>query len=73
MLVVCNDSGKLNGLLPNIYLGTDVIHGDIFVTKFDGIEDFMSLSDEEVEQVKALLFVKSYLYENDSDYINDRG
>lgn len=60
VLVVCNDEGKLIGLKPNICLGQDLICGDIFITKFDGVEDFTSLTNDDVNRVISILNEKEF-------------
>ncbi len=53
-LAVVNDEGKLDGSLPNRWLGDyDIICGDFFVCG-DGEEDFQSLTDEQLEYSKNL-------------------
>lgn len=47
-LAVVNEEGKLNGSLPNRWLGDyDIICGDFFICG-DGAEDFVSLTDEQI-------------------------
>ena len=48
-LAIINEEGKLNGSLPNRWLGNhDIICGDFFICG-DGGEDFISLSDKQIE------------------------
>ena len=49
-LCICNEEGKINGLLPNFYYrgNNDVIMGDVCFVGAEG-EDFASLSDAQVE------------------------
>lgn len=51
LLLVCNEEGKLDRLEPNVYFHKDIICGDIFITKFDGGEDFESLNEREINFV----------------------
>lgn len=58
-ILVCNEEGKLDGLAPNRPLKdssgntADIICGDFFIAG-DGGEDFISLSDEQVEKYTKL-------------------
>jgi hypothetical protein len=53
MLLVVNEEGKINGLPMNRCTGTDIICGTFFVCG-NGRDDFRSLSDEQVEEVKLV-------------------
>lgn len=55
MLIVCNDEGKINDLRMNRKIFTngypDYIMGTFFVCA-DGGDDFISLTDEQIETVR---------------------
>ena len=59
ILCVCNEEGKLMGLLPNFVFNGDIIVGDVFFC-VGGEEDFESLSNDQIE----LLMVTMNLFEN---------
>ncbi len=49
-VAVLNDEGKINGMEPNRRYGNDIICGPFFICG-DGREgDFISLTDEQIEQ-----------------------
>lgn len=50
-LLICNETGKLDGLDANIVLGSDIVVGNIVVVAA-GIDDFTSLADDEAEKIK---------------------
>lgn len=57
--LVCNDSGKFNGSLPNRALITngkirDVIYGDFFLCGI-GEEDFTDMPDDLIDKYKELM------------------
>ncbi len=48
-LAVVNEEGKINGMQPNRWLGSDdIICGDFFICG-DSAEDFCSLNDEQIK------------------------
>jgi len=58
--LVCNEEGKLLGLMPNRYLTTkdtkerfDLIAGTCFLVSFDDEGNFASLTDEQIEKIKS--------------------
>lgn len=58
--LVCNEEGKLNGLIPNRRLMDkatketyDVIVGSFFLVSFDDEGNFKSLSDEQIDKIKS--------------------
>lgn len=53
-VVVCNEEGKLNGMLPNRRLGADIICGSFVVcdTTYDG--NFSSLSKSKIAEFSQL-------------------
>ena len=48
-IAVVNEEGKLNGMLPNRRMGSDIICGPFFICGDDG-EDFTSLSKENISK-----------------------
>lgn len=63
-VLVCNEEGKLDGLAPNRPLHdskgniTDIICGDFFIAG-DGEEDFVSLTDEQVDKYTKMFGTQS--------------
>lgn len=52
----CNEEGKLDGLLPNMPFGNDIICGDFFVCAGDeNTGESVGLTDFEVEHIRKLL------------------
>ena len=48
-LIICNEESKINGMEPNRWLGDyDIICGPFFICGDNG-EDFMSLTDKQIE------------------------
>lgn len=54
ILCVCNEEGKLKGLLPNFIFNGDVIVGDVFFCSA-GYDDFESLNDEQIEFIMGVI------------------
>ncbi len=54
ILCICNEEGKLNGMLPNIMYGREIICGDIIFISARG-EDFMGLSDVQIDMLNVIL------------------
>ena len=53
LLLICNDEGKINNLLPNVVFDYDYIAGNCFVVGDDYANgDFKSLTNEEIERAK---------------------
>ena len=48
--ILCNDEGKLIGLMPNRRLGDDIICGVFYVTGQNEEGDLTSLTDEQIDQ-----------------------
>ena len=48
ILCICNEEGKLNGMLPNFTFYSDVICGDVIFVSARG-EDFVGLSDLQID------------------------
>lgn len=53
MLLVVNEEGKCRNLTMNRCTGTDIIFGTFFVCA-DGGDDFTSLTDEQVGEIKLV-------------------
>lgn len=75
-ICVCSDTGKLrhepvsalsyaNLIAPKQALREPFIVGSIIITKFDGTDDFMSLSDKDIELIESRIYThgKHYLKE----------
>ena len=55
ILLICNEEGKLENLLPNLVFDYDYIVGDCFFVGDDYENgDFKSLTDEQVKEVFAI-------------------
>ena len=63
LLLVCNEEGKLDGLLPNLVFEFDYIAGDCFFIGDDYENaDFKSLTDEQIEEAKELCKKHEFVY-----------
>ena len=49
-ILVCNEEGKLNGMELNRRVGNDIIAGPFFIAGDSCNGEFISLTDEQVEQ-----------------------
>jgi hypothetical protein len=49
-ILVCNEEGKLNGMELNRRVGNDIIAGPFFITGDNCDGEFISLTDEQIEQ-----------------------
>lgn len=49
-ILVCNEEGKLNGMELNRRVGNDIIAGPFFIAGDSCDGEFISLTDEQVEQ-----------------------
>lgn len=49
-ILVCNEEGKLNGMELNRRVGNDIIAGPFFIVGDSMDGEFISLTDEQVEQ-----------------------
>lgn len=49
-IAVLNDEGKINGMEPNRRYGNDIICGPFFICGDGRDGDFVSLTDEQIEQ-----------------------
>lgn len=68
ILLICNEEGKLDNLPPNLLFDYDYIAGDCFFIGDDyKNEDFKSLTDEQIEEVRELCKKREVinLFEND--------
>ena len=52
--LLCNEDGKRLRLKENRIIGNDVICGTFLISKFDGVDDFTDLSDDEVSYFKRI-------------------
>lgn len=51
IVLCCNEEGKLNGMEPNRWLDDfDIVYGPFFLVGDDGCGEFVSLTDEQVEE-----------------------
>ncbi len=72
LLLICNEEGKLDGLLPNLVFEFDYIAGDCFFIGDDYENgDFKSLTDEQIEEVKELCENHKFVYLYDLDEKGD--
>ncbi len=62
MYVLCHDEGKLQDMARNLALPSyaDYLVGTIVFIGYDGGEDFISLSDEQIEYIKEYCFKYSF-------------
>lgn len=49
-ILVCNEEGKLNGMELNRRVGNDIIAGPFFIAGDNCDGEFISLTDEQIEQ-----------------------
>ena len=62
VLLVCNEEGKLENLLPNLIFPYDYIAGDCFFVGDDYKNgDFKSLTDEQITKIKEFCKKREYL------------
>lgn len=65
VLLVCNEEGKLDNLLPNLIFPYDYIAGDCFFIGDDYKNgDFRSLTDEQITEIKELCKKHQYMLED---------
>jgi len=63
VLLICNEEGKLNNLLPNLIFPYDYIAGDCFFVGDDYKNgDFKSLTNEQITEIKELCKKREYLH-----------
>lgn len=67
-LIICNEEGKLLNMKPNVAFEYDYIAGDLLVVG-DDIEtgDFISLTDEQIRNIKKSLNEVAIEYENEDE------
>ena len=56
ILCVCNEEGKLKGLMPNFLFNGDVIVGNVFFVAA-GYDDFESLDDDQIELIMSVMHI----------------
>ena len=49
-VLICNEEGKLRGLQPNRQVGQDVIVGTFFIASDQGMEELVSLQEDQIEK-----------------------
>lgn len=52
IVLCCNERGKLNGMVPNRWLGEDIICGPFFLVGEDDEGEFVSLTDEQLTRCR---------------------
>lgn len=52
IVLCCNEEGKLNGMLPNRWLGDDIICGPFFLVGENSEGEFVSLTDRQVQLIQ---------------------
>lgn len=52
IVLCCNEEGKLNGMLPNRWLGDDIICGPFFLVGENNEGEFVSLTDRQVQLIQ---------------------
>ena len=63
ILLICNEEGKLENLLPNLNFGCDYIAGDCFFVGDDYENgDFKSLTENQIEEVKSICKEREFIY-----------
>ena len=68
--IVCNEEGKLIGLMPNRRLGDDIICGVFYVTGQNEDGDLTSLTDEEIRRYAEMFdSVEYFMQGNDGKII----
>ena len=67
-LLLCNEEGKIIGLPGNRCLGRDVIAGVFYVVGNDRHGDLASLTEEQIEDYKALFWEPEALSEQDVNH-----
>lgn len=53
IICICNDEGKLKGLLPNFMYYNDIICGDVIFASEKG-EDIIGLTDEQISMLNII-------------------
>ena len=67
--IVCNDEGKLIGLMPNRRVGDDIICGVFYVTGQNEDGDLTSLTDEQIEHYSEVFGNIEYFMQSDDGRI----
>lgn len=62
VLLICNEEGKINNLLPNLMFENDFIAGDCFFVKDTENGDFSSLVEEDIIKIKRDISKRSIKY-----------
>lgn len=55
VMLICNDTGKLDGLPFNCFLGTEMLVGNILFTAYGSNGDSVDLTDLQIDLLLALL------------------
>lgn len=79
-IAICSDCGKMRGERISAVKGTQILNlhegikepflvGDIVITKYNGIDDFESLNDKDIEILysrlsKTSFYIKKYFYKD---------
>ena len=67
--IVCNEEGKLIGLMPNRRVGDDIICGVFYVTGQNEDGDLTSLTDEEILHYVEMFDSVEYFMQSDDGRI----
>jgi hypothetical protein len=67
--IVCNEEGKLIGLMPNRRVGDDIICGVFYVTGQNEDGDLTSLTDEQIEHYSEVFGNIEYFMQGDDGRI----
>lgn len=65
IVILCNEEGKLNGLVGNRRINGDIIAGVFYICAEDEQGNLTSLSPEDMERYKAMFWNPEYYTEND--------
>ena len=64
--ILCNEEGKLIGLMPNRQIENDIIFGVFYVTGQDKAGNLTSLTDEQIQYYRAMFAdIEYFLRSND--------
>lgn len=61
IILVMDKEGKARGRTPNIYVGSEVIYGDVVISKSDPTGEPISLTTEEIQEVRGWLLRNKFL------------
>lgn len=68
--ILCNEEGKLIGLMPNRQIENDIIFGVFYVTGQDKAGNLTSLTDEQIQYYMAMFAdIEYFLRGNDGEII----